>query len=298
MPGLVNSLTKPSRKPAILARGLVASGSFWVRAATSPASTARCETPTVAISGSVKMVAATWPSRIGCTDSPSVCHIAIRPCMAATEASMSTPVQSPAAYTPGTEVRETRSTSMKPCSSTFTPAASRPQPSVRGTMPTVIRQWLPVTVRPSFRVTVTLSRSRRHRLGPGPAEHGHAAAAEHVLDQVGRVLVLLRQHPVPGGHQRDPRAERLIGAGELGPGDARADHDQVPGQFGQVVELPPGQDALAVGFGAGEHAGHRAGGDQDRVGPDLLVTGHDPTRAVQAAVSGDHPDVLGRDRER
>ena len=121
----------------------------------------------MAISGSVKMVAATWPSRIGCTDSPSVCHIAIRPCMAATEASMSTPVQSPAAYTPGTEVRDTRSTSMKPRSSTFTPAASRPQPSVRGTMPTVIRQWLPVTVRPSARVTVTLSRSRRHRLAPG-----------------------------------------------------------------------------------------------------------------------------------
>jgi hypothetical protein len=34
VPGLVNSLTKPSRKPAILARGLVASGSFWVWAAT------------------------------------------------------------------------------------------------------------------------------------------------------------------------------------------------------------------------------------------------------------------------
>jgi hypothetical protein len=97
VPGLVNSLTKPSRKPAILARGLVASGSVWLRAETSPALTARCETPTVAISGLVKMVAATWFRRIGCTDSPSACHIATRPCMAATEASMSTPVQSPAA---------------------------------------------------------------------------------------------------------------------------------------------------------------------------------------------------------
>ena len=122
--------------------------------------TERCDTPTVAISGSVKMVAATWPSRSGPTDSPSVCHIAIRPCMAATEASISTPVQSPAAYTPGTDVRDTRSTSMKPRASTFTPASSRPQPSVLGIMPTVIRQWLPVTVRPSSRVTVTPSRSR------------------------------------------------------------------------------------------------------------------------------------------
>ena len=209
---------------------------------------------------------------------------------------MSTPVQSPAAYTPGTEVRDTRSTSMKPRSSTFTPAASRPQPSVRGTMPTVIRQWLPVTVRPSARVTVTLSRSRLTALRPGPAEHRHAAAAEHVLDQVGRVLVLLRQHPVPGGHQRDPRAERLVGAGELGPGDAGADHDQVPGQLGQVVELPPGQDALAVGFGAGEHAGQRAGGDQDRVGLDLLR--HRPRTLPgpsRRPCSGDHPDVLGGD---
>ncbi len=36
-------------------------------------------------------------SRSGCTASPSACHTAIRPCMAATEASISTPVQSPAA---------------------------------------------------------------------------------------------------------------------------------------------------------------------------------------------------------
>ena len=75
----------------------MASGSLTTRAGTSPRSTARCETPTVAISGSVKIVAATWLSRIGCTASPSACHIAIRPCMAATEASISTPVQSPAA---------------------------------------------------------------------------------------------------------------------------------------------------------------------------------------------------------
>ena len=66
-------------------------------ASASPAATACSETPTVAISGSVKMVAATRLSRSGLTASPSACHIAIRPCMAATEASISTPVQSPAA---------------------------------------------------------------------------------------------------------------------------------------------------------------------------------------------------------
>ena len=54
-------------------------------------------TPTVAISGSVKTLAATVCSFSGATASPSACHIAIRPCIAATEASISTPVQSPAA---------------------------------------------------------------------------------------------------------------------------------------------------------------------------------------------------------
>ena len=51
----------------------------------------------VAISGRVNTAAATVFSLMGATPSPRACHIAIRPCMAATEASISTPVQSPAA---------------------------------------------------------------------------------------------------------------------------------------------------------------------------------------------------------
>ena len=51
----------------------------------------------MASSGSVKTLAETVLSRSGATASPSACHIAIRPCMAATLASASTPVQSPAA---------------------------------------------------------------------------------------------------------------------------------------------------------------------------------------------------------
>ncbi len=53
--------------------------------------------PTVAISGSVKMLAATPVTLSGATASPRACHMAMRPCMAATDASGSTPVQSPAA---------------------------------------------------------------------------------------------------------------------------------------------------------------------------------------------------------
>jgi hypothetical protein len=59
---------------------------------------ARCsDMPAVAIWGSVKMVAAVASQRSGATACPSRCHIAIRPCMAATEASMTRPVTSPAA---------------------------------------------------------------------------------------------------------------------------------------------------------------------------------------------------------
>jgi hypothetical protein len=97
VPGRAKILTKPSLKPPIFALGLVASGSLTTRAGISPRSTAACDTPTEAISGSVKIVDATWLSLIGCTASPSACHIAIRPCIAATEASICTPVQSPAA---------------------------------------------------------------------------------------------------------------------------------------------------------------------------------------------------------
>ena len=80
-----------------MARGFVASGSMIVRAGTSPESIACWLMPTLAISGVVKTFAATVLSLIGLTPSPSACHIAMRPCMAATDASSSTPVQSPAA---------------------------------------------------------------------------------------------------------------------------------------------------------------------------------------------------------
>jgi hypothetical protein len=75
--------------------------------------------------------------------------------MAATEASIITPVQSPAAYSPGAVVRDTLSTVTKPLPSRCAPASASPIPPVAGTRPTVSRQCEPHTVRPSVRVTVT-----------------------------------------------------------------------------------------------------------------------------------------------
>ena len=62
-----------------------------------PSATARWVTPTVAISGEVKMLEATRSRFSGLTESPSRWATAMRPCMAETEASANTPVQSPAA---------------------------------------------------------------------------------------------------------------------------------------------------------------------------------------------------------
>ena len=91
-------LTNPSvQRPASWPAALVDSGSMIVRAGTSPASIARWPMPTVAISGWVKTLRGHRLQPHRRTPSPSACHIAIRPCMAATEASISTPVQSPAA---------------------------------------------------------------------------------------------------------------------------------------------------------------------------------------------------------
>ena len=97
VPGRQNSFTKPSWTPCILARALPDSGSVTASACISPASMACWDQPTVAISGAVKTLEETFLRSSGWTASPRKCHIAIRPCMAATEASMSTPVQSPAA---------------------------------------------------------------------------------------------------------------------------------------------------------------------------------------------------------
>jgi hypothetical protein len=95
--GRQNSLMKPSSIPAIFARALPLSGSMTDRAGTRPDSTSTCDAPTVASSGSVNTLAETVFSRSGETASPNACHMAIRPCIAATEARSSTPVQSPAA---------------------------------------------------------------------------------------------------------------------------------------------------------------------------------------------------------
>ncbi len=130
LPCCANTLTNPCVNRSIFALGLVASGSMTARAATREESTSFWVIPTVAISGEVKTLALTTSSRSGATASPRACHMAMRPCIAATEASGRTPVQSPAAYTPRTDVRDTPSTSMWPDSVRPIPFSAKPIPAV------------------------------------------------------------------------------------------------------------------------------------------------------------------------
>ncbi|GMA88318.1 hypothetical protein GCM10025868_35680 [Angustibacter aerolatus] len=133
-------------------------------------------------------------------------------------------------------MRDTPSTCTCPDGVSATPDSSSPIPAVLGTEPTAITACEPSTRRPS----VSLDDHAVAGAGDGgrarAVQHGHAAAAEHVLDHLGGVGVLAGQHAVAGADQGDGAAEAEVGVRELGAGDAGADDHDVLGQVGQVVE--------------------------------------------------------------
>src|SRR5690606_34352052 len=131
--------------------------------------------------------------------------------------------------------------------------------------------------------------------GPRAAHDVHATAPVDLLEHLGAVGVLVGHHAVAAGDERHLGAERAVGAGELGPGDAGADDDEVLGKLVQVVQLTPGEDALAVRLGAGEDARRGAGGDQHHVGPDRAVARLDHLRVDEPALRPDDLDALGLD---
>ncbi len=151
-------------------------------------------------------------------------------------------------------------------------------------------------MRPSERVAIDAVAGRLDGVGARFGEHVHPVALEHVLDHPRRVGVLARQHLVATGDQGDLGAERAVGARELGAGDTRADHDEVLRGLVELVELGPGEDALAVGLGRRQDPGPGADRDHERVGFDLVevlgglaVPGRDdePLRPVESTVALD-----------
>ena len=93
----------------------------------------------------------------------------------------------------------------------------------------------------------------------------HAALAQHGLEDVGRIGVVMRQNTVAGGNHSDLHTQLCKGGDELGTGDAGTDDDEVLRQLSEVVDLLPGKDALAIRLSAGENARGGAGGYQDKI---------------------------------
>ena len=152
-------------------------------------------------------------------------------------------------------------------------------PAVFGIEPTAIRQCEPSTVRPSASVTTTPSptrltagaRDRDRTFMPRRRKTSSSTAAASASSPGSTRSRLETEH--------DLGAERVVGARELRAGHAGADDDQLLGQLVEVVDLLPGEDALAVGLRVGQHPRVRAGGDEHGVGLE-------PRRSPSAA--GDH----------
>ena len=190
-------------------------------------------------------------------------------------------------------MRETPSTLMWPLSVSATPASSSPIPAVLGMEPTQTRQWLPVTLEPSPRVTTTPSSVRSTVSARARESTFSAAAFEDALKDLGGVGVRARQHAVAAGNQGDLGAEAVVGGGEFGAGDAGTDHDQFLGELVHVVDLRPVQDAVAVRARGGQLARVGADGQQDRVGLHRLgaVGGQDLDGVVVQHLAGADQDA-------
>ena len=139
-----------------------------------------------------------------------------------------------------------------------------------------------------------------HRRGPTALGDPAAAGLEDLLEHLGGVGVLPRQHLVAGGDQRDRHARLEVAGGELGAGDAGADDDEVLGHLVEVVDVAPVEDPLAVGLGAGKHPRIGTGGDQDDVALQFLgdlsvgVQDLDPVGGQAADLVGE-PALPGHD---
>jgi hypothetical protein len=121
------------------------------------------------------------------------------------------------------------------------------------------------TTRPSSQTTVDPVSVRFDRLGPGADHQLHATLDEVLFEDCGHLGIAVGQDLLSGHDQGHLRPECLEDVDELDAGDTRSDHDQVLGEFGQVVGVTGGQDALAVHFRPLRDPGFGSGGDESVV---------------------------------
>ena len=171
---------------------------------------------------------------------------------------------------PGTDVRETRSTTTCPDSVTSTPHVLEVQPGGVRHGADGHQRVRALDRAPVGELDDDALLGAPHRGGPAALGDPAAAGLEDLLHDLGGVGVLTGQHLVAGGDEGDRDAGLEVAGGELGAGDAGADDDEVLGHLLEVVDVAPVEDPLAVGLGAGQHARVGAGRDEDDVALQLL----------------------------
>jgi hypothetical protein len=220
VPGRQNNFTKPSCTACIFARAFVASGSFTWETCISPASTWRCEIPTVAISGSVNTLAGHDRELQGLDG--------VTQCVLHGDSSLHgrNRCQHQYARTVARRVNSAGAGSGNPVNHNVAQIvktdASVIKTHVQGVRYRAHRHkhmravhHASVVECHSDAVVTSLS---SHSASTG--QHSHTASLEHFLEYLGGVGVLTGQHAIPRRDQSDLRAQRLIGTGKLGAGDA------------------------------------------------------------------------------
>ena len=205
----------PSDWPAMRPRGLARSG-WRVTATRTPFSCALLSvSPTPATSGRVKTVPAIASRLIGSTGRPSAESAAMRPCMAAVEASIQPPVTSPAAEMRSFVVRQQPLIAISPRAPTSTPTDSRPSSLVCARMPMQMIACVPVKRRPSCAVRVHRVAVALDAGGARAQLDRHAALQERLVHDVGDVAILGGQDLRARREQRHARAAALEELREL-----------------------------------------------------------------------------------
>ena len=130
------------------------------------------------------------------------------------------------------------------------------------------------------------------RAGPDVGEQRHAVRAQAGADLLPGERLLAGEHARPGLDQRDRRAQRRVGLGELDADDAAAEHEQPRrhGARGRRLSVAP-----RVGLGKagdGWHRGDAAGGDDDGAprAQHVVARAHEPF-AGQAPVRAHERDT-------
>jgi hypothetical protein len=130
-----------------------------------------------------------------------------------------------------------------------------------------------------------------------PSSHLDALFLEGLFERFADLFVLDRQEAGEELDDRDVDAESMEDRRKLDADGAGAEHDHRLRQLLELEDLVGGEDPLAVGLEAREHAGHRARGDDevlelDRLGVAVVALDRELALAVEPAEAVEDGDLV------